>query len=151
MMFESIDAILSAVNNSKLTMGLLMILLNIGSKYVDLGFSKTQEQLLKTGISREILIFAISFTATRDIMVSLIITAAFFVLAEIIFHEESKYCIMPDHMKRVMSIIDTNQDGIISAKEEEKAIQLLKKAEKQRNKQIQGSFISHLATTSTFI
>ena len=150
-MFESIDAILSAVNNSKLTMGLLMILLNIGSKYVDLGFSKTQEQLLKTGISREILIFAISFTATRDIMVSLIITAAFFVLAEIIFHEESKYCIMPDHMKRVMSIIDTNQDGIISAKEEEKAIQLLKKAEKQRNKQIQGSFISHLATTSTFI
>ena len=40
--------------------GLAMILLNIGSKYIEFDFSKTQEQWIKYNIGREILIFVIT-------------------------------------------------------------------------------------------
>ena len=35
--------------------------------------------------------------------------------------------------------------------EEEKALEILKRADKQRKKNVQGAFLSHLATTSTLI
>ena len=150
-MFEILDGFLSWINNSKLVMALLMLILNVGSKYVDFGFSKTQEQILRNGLNRELLIFAISFTATRDIFISIIITSGFFIVSNILFHEESKHCIIPKRMKRIKALIDTNNDGHISAQEEEKALEILKRADKQRKKNVQGAFLSHLATTSTLI
>ena len=100
-MFEALNGYLSGVNNSKLVMAMLMLTLNIGSKYVDFGFSKAQEQLLRNSVTREFIIFAISFTATRDILISIIITSAFFIMSNILFHEESKHCIIPKRMKRI--------------------------------------------------
>jgi hypothetical protein len=150
-MFESLNGYLSGINNSKLVMAILMLTLNVGSKYVDFGFSKTQEQILRNGLSRELLIFAISFTATRDVLISFMITSAFFVLSNILFHEKSKFCVIPERMKRIKTLIDTNSDGHVSIQEEEKALETLKRADKQRKKNVQGEFLSHLATTSTLI
>jgi len=150
-MFKIINDSLSGLNNSKFVMAILMLTLNIGSKYVDFGFSKAQEHILRNTVTRELLIFAVTFTATRDILISIIITSAFFIISNSLFHEESKYCIISKHMKKIKAKIDTNNDGHISAKEEEKALEILKKADKQRKKNIQGEFLSHLATTSTLI
>ena len=150
-MFESLNGALSGINNSKVMMAFLMLTLNVGSKYVDFGFSKTQEQILKNGLSRELLIFAISFTATRDVLISFMITSAFFVLSNILFNEKSKFCLIPERMKRIKVLMDTNNDGEISIKEEEEALEILKRADKQRKKKIQGTFLNHLATTSTLI
>ena len=38
-----------SLNNSKFLIGVTMLLLNVGSRYVELGFSKTQEQALRNG------------------------------------------------------------------------------------------------------
>ena len=54
-------------------------------------------------------------------------------------------------MKKIKTVIDTNNDGHISMQEEEKALEILKRADKQRKKNVQGVFLSHLATTSTII
>ena len=150
-MFESLNGYLSGVNNSKIIMAILMLTLNVGSKYVDFEFSKTQEQLLRNSLTRELIIFAISFTATRDILISIIITSAFFIISNILFHEKSKFCVIPERMKRIQSLIDTNKDGHVSIQEEEKALEILKQADKQRKKNVQAAFLSHLATTSTLI
>jgi hypothetical protein len=137
-MFEDIRNSLKNVNESKLLMGCIMILLNVASKYVEIGFSKTQEQALRNGLGREILIFAITFTGTRDIILSIILTASFIILSDVLFHDESKYCIMTDKMKEIRSVIDANKDGIVSSEEEQKAFNILsnilKNAEKQRLK-----------------
>ena len=77
---------LSIINESKLLVGIAMILLNIGSKYVDFKFTKAQEQLLRNGIAREILIFAIVFMGTRDIAYALLLTSAFIILSEFAFN-----------------------------------------------------------------
>ena len=141
---------LKHINESKLVVGIAMILLNIGSKYVDFKFSKSQEQLLRNSIAREILIFTIVFMGTRDIMHAILLTAAFIILSEYVFNEKSKYCLVPDRMRKIMAIIDTNTDGIISPEEEQKALETLQKAERNRNKNMQHKFSSYLNNMTSY-
>jgi hypothetical protein len=128
-----------------------MILLNVGSKYVDFKFTKTQEQMLRNGIAREILIFTIVFMGTRDITYAILLTAAFMILSEYAFNEKSEYCIIPSKMKEITAVIDTDKDGIISPEEEAKALATLKKAEKNRDRNMQHKFSSYLSSTNNAI
>ena len=147
-MFSIINSSLKNVNESKLFMGIIMIVLNIGSKYIDVGFSKTQEQFIRNLLFKEILIFSITFTATRDIVTSILITAAFVIMADVFFHEKSKYCLIPHKLSKIEQAIDTDFDGIITPQEEQKALQILKNAEKQRKKNLHHNFASNLNITT---
>lgn len=135
---------LKHINESKFVIGLAMILLNIGSKYVDFKFTKSQEQLLRNGIAREILIFTIVFMGTRDILYAILLTSAFVILSEYVFNEKSKYCLVSDRMNKINSLIDTNKDDYISPEEEQRALDTLKKAERYRDKNMQHKFSSYL-------
>ena len=132
------------INESKFVIGIAMILLNIGSKYVDFKFTKAQEQLLRNGIAREILIFTIVFMGTRDVLYAIILTAAFMILSEYAFNEKSEYCLIPDKFKQLTAMIDTNNDGMVSPEEEAKALMILKKAEKNRDQNIHNKFSTYL-------
>ena len=132
------------INESKFVIGIAMILLNVGSKYVDFNFTKSQEQLLRNGIAREILIFTIVFMGTRDILYAIILTAAFMILSEYAFNEKSEYCLIPDKFKQLTAMIDTNNDGMVSPEEEAKALMILKKAEKNRDQNIHNKFSTYL-------
>lgn len=123
-----------SLNNSKYFAGLVMIMLNIGSKYISVNFSKTVEETFKSGISRQLLIFSIAWMGTRDIYSSIIITAAFTVLSEYVLNEESVLCIIPQQYRILANIADTNNDGIISSEEMNNAIKVLEKAKKISNK-----------------
>jgi hypothetical protein len=146
------DVYLNNINTSKLLIGITMIMLNVGSKYVDFKFTKGQEKLLREGLAREILIFAIVFMGTRDIMYAILLTAAFVILSEFAFNEKSKYCVVPDRMKTITTMIDTNHDGIISPEEEAKALDTLNKAERNRKRDMQQKFSTYLtnATNNNF-
>jgi hypothetical protein len=135
---------LKHINESKFVIGLAMILLNIGSKYVDFKFTKSQEQMLRNGIAREILIFTIVFMGTRDIVYAILLTAAFIVLSQYIFNENSKYCLVSKRMQKINALMDTNKDDIISPEEEQRALDILKKAERNRDKNMQNKFSSYL-------
>jgi len=135
---------LKHINESKFFIGLSMILLNIGSKYVDFKFTKTQEQLLRNGIAREILIFTIVFMGTRDIMYAILLTAAFIILSEYVFNEKSKYCLVTKRIKKINALIDTDKDNVISPEEEQRALDVLNKAERNRDKNMQHKFSSYL-------
>jgi hypothetical protein len=143
--FKNINGIyLKHINESKLMIGISMILLNVGSKYVDFKFTKAQEQLLKKGLAREIIIFTIVFMGTRDIMYAILLTAAFIILSETIFNDKSDYCLVSNRMKEITALIDTNNDDNVSPEEEEKALSILKKAEKNRARNMQHKFSSYL-------
>ena len=87
--------VFSSLNDSKYFAGLMMILLNLGSKYLSLELSQTQESILGNPIIRRLLIFTVVFTATRDVWISILMTAAFIILVSGLFNEESRYCILP--------------------------------------------------------
>lgn len=116
------------INNSKLLAGLGMIILNLFSKYVVLDLSKSQEAFIRNTVTREILIFIISFVGTRDLILSLILTAIFVVLSGTLFNEESKFCVIPEKYKYLHNEVDANRDGKISDDEIKKAQEILYKA-----------------------
>jgi hypothetical protein len=123
------------LNNSKIFTGIMMILLNIGSKYITIKLSKSQEAYVRNYIMREILVFSICWMGTRDIYISIILTASFFVLTQHLFNEESSYCILPKKYRQ-FHMFDTNQDGEVSQQEINDAVALLTKAKQHKhNKQ----------------
>lgn len=126
---------LDTINNSKFVLGITMLLINIGSRYIELGFTKTQEQALRNGLGRELLIFSIVFMATHDIVTSIVMTASFIILSDYLFNENSKLCVLPERLKKIAEMVDENNDNIISPEEEKKAIEVLRKAQKNKTKQ----------------
>jgi hypothetical protein len=92
------------LNNSKYFAGIMMILLNLGSRYLIMELSETQEQMFNNVIIRRFIIFTIVFIATRDIYVSLILTAIFIVFVSNLFNENSNYCIIKKQKKIFKSV-----------------------------------------------
>ena len=130
--FKSIQDNLNLVNNSKIFAGIIMICLNIGSKFITVKLSKSQEDYLKNHVAREFVIFSACWMGTRDILLSFILTVSFFIVTEYLFHEDSNYCIMPEYLKSIQSQIDLNDDGIITQEEIDSAIKLLTKAKETK-------------------
>lgn len=131
-MLKIIHNAFMAVNNSKLFAGIIMILMNIGSKYITVKFSKSQEAYMRNYIGREILIFAVCWMGTKDIYMSLMLTAAFFVLTQHLFNEESAYCVLPQKYRELHKLVDANGDGEVSQKEINEAVRILKQAKSQK-------------------
>ena len=127
---HNFDVFMKVMGTNKLLLGVFMIFINIGSRYIELKLTKGQEMILKN-IAREVLIFTIAFIHTKDLILSFVITGIFIILANFVFNEKSKYCILPDKYKNLESLIDTNQDNIISENEINKAYDTLKKARGQ--------------------
>ena len=130
-MITKIKENLASLNNSKFFAGLVMIMLNIGSKYITIELSKTQEEYLKNHVARQILIFSISWMGTRDILMSLALTAIFVVMTEFLFNENSQFCIIPMEYRKYKDVLDLNGDGVVTPDEIKKAEELLKKAKQQ--------------------
>lgn len=82
-------------NQSKYIAGLMMILMNLGGRYISAEISDFQEEFFESPYVRRIFIFVVCFIATRDVKVSLILTIVFIVLVSGIFNENSKFCILP--------------------------------------------------------
>ena len=144
-MLDYLNKIRTAINGSPYLAGITMILLNIGSKYVEFGFTKTQEQALRNGLARELILFSMLFMATKDILQSILMTAAFIILTDHLFNHESQFCVIPAHLNRIALEADRNGDNIISEEEEEKAIEILRKAKDQKKKSQQAKFTSFLS------
>ena len=125
------------LNNSKFFAGVVMILLNIGSKFITIQFSKSTEEYLKWTVSKQLLVFAMAWMGTRDIYAALGLTAVFTILSDYIFNEESDLCIVPQKYRVLHKLVDTNEDGVVTEPELAAAIAVLEKAkrEKQRKEQ----------------
>ena len=133
-MIKHMHKTIDSLNTSKYFIGIMMIILNIGSKYITVKLSKSQEAYVRNHVLRELLIFSVCWMGTRDIYISLILTAVFFVLTQHLFNEESKFCVLPKEY-REYHLFDTNKDGEISQQEINDAVALLDKVKKQKSTQ----------------
>jgi len=118
------------LNNSKFFAGVVMILLNVGSKFISIQFSKSSEEYLKMNVTKQLLVFSMAWMGTRDIYTALVLTAVFTVLSDHLFNEESPYCCVPEKYRVLAKLVDTNKDGEISQEEITNAINILENAKK---------------------
>ena len=98
------------LNNSKFFAGVIMILLNIGSKFITIQFSKSTEEYMKWTVSKQLLVFAMAWMGTRDIYAALGLTAVFTILSEYLFNEESSLCIVPQKYRVLEKLIDIGKN-----------------------------------------
>jgi hypothetical protein len=119
------------INNSKIFAGLMIITLNVVSKFVNIKLSKTMEAYFKYTFSRQILVFAIAWMGTRDIYVALFITCCFIIVTEYLFHEESDYFILSEEFRDYhIGLLDNDPE--VTEEDVRKAKVILEKAKKQK-------------------
>ena len=134
---NAIHSGITALNSSKFFAGIIMILLNVGSKFISIQFSKSTEEYLKMSVSKQLLVFSMAWMGTRDIYTALGLTAVFVVLSDHLFNEESSLCIVPLKYRVLTKLIDTNDDGVVSETELKEAEKVLDKAKKDKQKKEQ--------------
>ena len=106
-MLDNVFNFANSLNQSKYFAGIMMILLNLGSRFLVSELSETQEQFLNNVIIRRFVVFTIAFIATRDVIVAFILTGVFVVLVSNLFNENSNYCII-GKSKRLFKKISKN-------------------------------------------
>ena len=106
------------LNTSKMFAGLMIITLNIASKFVTFKFGKTAEMYLKYTFSRQILVFAMAWMGTRDIYVAAGLTLIFIFIFDFLFNENSSLCILPNEFKEYYNNMDEDisHDDYVKAK-----------------------------------
>jgi hypothetical protein len=125
------------LNSSKFFAGVIMILLNIGSKFITIQFSRSTEQYMKYTISKQILVFAMAWMGTRDIYTALGLTAVFTILSDFLFNEESHLCIVPHQHRVLHKLLDTDSNNNVSETEIAAAIAILEKAKREKQQKAQ--------------
>lgn len=99
------DSIINNLNNNPIFSGCMMLMMNIGGKYIPKEIPKTVDAIfLNSKIARLFIIFCIAFIATHEIRISLIITLLFILIVRYLLNENKKTCI-------VKGLINVN-DGI---------------------------------------
>jgi hypothetical protein len=122
------------MNQSKLFAGLIIIILNISSKFVTIRLSKTMEGYLKYTFSRDILVFAMAWMGTRDIYTALFITLIFALCANFLFNEKSGFCCLSESfIEKQSALVDEPPDvPEITEQQIADAVALLANAKKQK-------------------
>lgn len=88
------------LNNSKILGGITMLIVQCGAKYVIGDIGTFSEFILSHHYFKIIIVFAMCFTATRDIILSLGLTIGFIVFIDILLNEKRKYCLVPNKFKQ---------------------------------------------------
>jgi hypothetical protein len=151
--FTYLNTHIMYLNNSKFFAGIVMIILNVCSKFITIQFSKSTEEYLKMTVTKQLMVFSMAWMGTRDIYTALVLTAVFTILSDHIFNEESSMCLVPHKYRILHKLVDTNNDNIVTDTEVNNAIEILEKANKnkERMNQIKNFtlFGSYLETMNT--
>ena len=88
-----IDAFLQMFNNNPYFIGIMMLILNLGGRFISLEVTKKQEQFLQHPWVRRVLIFIVLFIATRNLWVAFWTTLTVVLFLGYLFNENSSLCL----------------------------------------------------------
>lgn len=133
------------INNSKLFAGLMIVTLNIASKFVNFNFSPTTEKYLKYTFSRQILVFAMTWMGTRDIIIATMFTLVFILFFDFLLNEDSAFCILPAQLREYYHNLEKEQKI-----DEKKYVEAMTVVEKYRKQEGLGESQKVLPNTNEF-
>jgi hypothetical protein len=123
------DVFLIEMSNNKLFSGCIMLLTNIGGKYLALDLPSNLEKIFsKSQLLRFLVIFSIFFMATRDIKIAFLLSLLFYIVIKYFINENSTFCMMKD-INMVNNFKKENEE--ISKEEYEQARYIIDKYNKK--------------------
>lgn len=88
-----LEQIITSFNTNPYFIGLMMLLLNLGGRFIGMEVSKEQEKVFQHPWVRRGLIFTVLFVATRNVLVALIMSVIVLFLLSFLFNENSDLCL----------------------------------------------------------
>jgi len=88
-----IDILFTTINTNPYFIGLMMLLLNLGGRFLSLEISKEQEKFLSKPIVRRFFLFAVLFVATRNIVIAASLAILVILFLGYLFNENSELCL----------------------------------------------------------
>lgn len=82
---------INALGSSPFFIGVMMLLLNVGSRFISHELSHDDKEYQQNILFRRLAIFAACFVGTRDIVVSILLTAGFVILAGGLFRGKGPF------------------------------------------------------------
>ena len=92
-MTNPLDILMASVNSNPYFIGLMMLLLNLGGRFLALEISKEQEKFLSQPIVRRFFLFAVLFVATRNVVIAAGLAVIVILLLGYLFNENSDLCL----------------------------------------------------------
>ena len=138
---DIINNAINSLNSSTFFAGIMMICLNIGSRYIQLNLDESTESYIKYALTKEILVFTISWMATRNIYHALVLTEVFVVLADFALNEKSNYCILPKNFIKSRKLGEYTNNKVITEKEFNDAMEIVQKYKTQKSKSNQLNYL----------
>ena len=105
------------INDNKYFIGISMILVNIGSRFIISELSDSQKKFINNIFLRRIFLFCVFFMATRDVISSIVLTIMFVLLISELFNENSEISLVSNDDD------ENNQENKGSKLENDKKIQ----------------------------
>ena len=93
--FDTISQTILNMNSNPYIIGIFMLFLNLGGRFLALELSKKQKEFLAQSWIRPMLFFTVIFIATRNLVVAFWITILFFFVIWVVANENSPYCLIP--------------------------------------------------------
>ena len=88
-----LDLVMASVNSNPYFIGLMMLLLNLGGRFLALEISKDQEKFLSHPVVRRFFLFAVLFVGTRNLIIAAGLTVIVIILLGYLFNENSELCL----------------------------------------------------------
>lgn len=121
-------------NTNPYFIGIMMLLLNLGGRFIGLEITKKQELFLQHPWVRRVLIFTVLFMGTRSIVVSFWATVAVVLLLGYLFNENSSLCIFGNGGAKGSTCAEGSSPGEgMSPEEKEILHRLSSKAQRYAN------------------
>ena len=86
-----LEGLIMGINTNPYFIGLMMLLLNLGGRFLGMEMSKEQEKFFQHPWIRRCLIFTVLFVATRNIIVALIMTVFVVLIMTVLLNENSTF------------------------------------------------------------
>jgi hypothetical protein len=92
---DILSAVIQTLNTNPYFIGVLMLLLNLGGRFISMELTQKQEEFLQQRWLRPIIFFTVIFIATRNLAVAFWMTLGLFLVLWILANEQSPFCMIP--------------------------------------------------------
>lgn len=125
MAISPLDGFLQVFNTNPYFIGIMMLVLNLGGRFISLEVTKKQEQFLQHPWVRRILIFTVLFVATRNIWVAFWATVTVVLFLGYLFNENSSLCLFGSNGAKGSKCAEAPKPGEEMTPEEKEILQRL--------------------------